>query len=1061
MSQYLLALCFLLFFSNNVIQSQTVSNDYKNTINQVFSGVDLNKVPHHLLSDYAMEFVDLSAYNGTNTANNFVHKGIFASGYKTLLMARTQTNVPDLVNPNSFYNKWDKARKPYTIALSGLYYKYSSLRADANPDLITVNNNKLYDKYINGIWQNPYETKNVFMMTAPVFKYDYKNMNVTLPENLWYSNQDIQIQQIAINFNDGNGYQNITFGQTVTVNYATEGTYNWDYKLTLTNGQILHSHSKLIVGNKTAPIANNIQKRLPNEPCTNGTLVNGFDQVEFQGTQQFNGIANSATIQIDYTGGGGCGNITRPLIVAEGFESGLLGTENPLGENHINRFLDEATDFTGNLGAEIANYDIIYVNWDQGRDDLRRNALLLEDIITWVNQEKDANATQNVVIGQSMGGVIARYALAGMEQDPNLNHDTSLYISHDAPHQGANIPIGIQYFARHMADQFVSTPVGDMALPVAEGSVSINDINNVFNSQGTRQLLANNINGSFNLDNNAFNTWQSELQLRGYPQQTRNIAISNGSHCANEQLVGPQEELLYLSGSVEPTILLDAIINYFPLLSFIEGLGYVGLAIVLEDPAYLAGLLPGCTNLNVRFQAKTLPPAGSQANIYKGRIRITKKIDFLIGSFTYNINVTNRERNNPSEVQLPLDSFSGGFFPVPFDLARINQSETNSWLYNLDITGRSADSFNFIPTTTALDVGNGNIPLGDEDYRRVYSAGNPPTGNLAIPFHNFYTAYQNINSLNEAHISFNFDNGNWLATELDNVVGNEDVFDCSAFCSNADIIGEDVLCTTGTYSITDQATTANWTVIDPDNLVSFTTNGADIVLNQLNPDQFGIVTLEVTYANPRCGQATVTKDIEVGILPYHITNASLSGETSVCDSQQYTYYISGFNHPCVDEVEWTVSDNLNIISHTANSVTVTSNIFNDEYAGLITANLPNSSFTIEKGVWVGVPNSDNIHIQKIGAYDLYAGRWSKLMASYQTLLYPANGPLNLTFEWQIPYSALRFYDDSAYVDVKPYNPGQLNVGVRAVCECGNSNWKYELFDVDGPTNTLIELRRAN
>ena len=140
---------------------------------------------------------------------------------------------------------------------------------------------------------------------------------------------------------------------------------------------------------------------------------------------------------------------------------------------------------------------------------------------------------------------------------------------------------------------------------------------------------------------------------------------------------------------------------------------------------------------------------------------------------------------------------------------------------------------------------------------------------------------------------------------------------------------------------------------------------------------------------------------------------------------------------------------------------MTSDIYDDEYAGLITANLPNSSFTIEKGVWVGIPNSDNIHIQKIGAYDLYAGRWSKLKASYQTMLYPANGPLNLTFEWQIPNSAIRFYDDSAFVDVKPYNPGQLNVGVRAICPCGNSNWKYELFNVDGPTNTLIELRKAN
>ena len=42
--------------------AQTVSTDYANTVNSIFAGVDLNRVPHHLLTDYAMEFVDVAAY---------------------------------------------------------------------------------------------------------------------------------------------------------------------------------------------------------------------------------------------------------------------------------------------------------------------------------------------------------------------------------------------------------------------------------------------------------------------------------------------------------------------------------------------------------------------------------------------------------------------------------------------------------------------------------------------------------------------------------------------------------------------------------------------------------------------------------------------------------------------------------------------------------------------------------------------------------------------------------------------------------------------------------------
>lgn len=581
-------------------------------------------------------------------------------------------------------------------------------------------------------------------------------------------------------------------------------------------------------------------------------------------SKAFNGVFGSATLQIDDAGNDGM--ITRPLIIAEGFESGLLGTENPFGEQDLNSF-SRSVQFS--LSADLRDllnggtiqttgdqdYDIIYVNWDNGRDDIRRNAYVLQEVIRWVNQEKaDAGSTeQNVVLGQSMGGLIARYALVDMEQDPNQDHDTRLYVSHDAPHQGANIPLGIQYFARHLVDQFVSTPLGDIDLPaVGGGSVTISDINNVFNSVGTRQLLANNINGNFNLDNNAFNSFQTDLQIKGYPQQTRNIAISNGSHCANNQEIQALEELLYLSGDIEPTILLDIIINYFPLLSWAEGLGYAGLAIILEDPAYLAGLLPGRTNLNTRFEAKSLPNVGQTANIYSGRIRITKKIDFLLFTLSYNISVTDRNETNPSAVQLPLDSYPGGAFNVTFDLSELNDIDGDDvdFLVNLNITARTADSFNFIPTTTALDVGSGSITLNNNDYKRVYSAVNPPTGNRTIPFDNFTSSYD-TNGMNERHISFNTRNGDWLAAELRE---NEEVFDCSFVCSDIDITAPSLLCTSATFSVPEGADSVEWTVSPSNSGVSVTSGqGTNIAVLTLTGGYSGQVTVTANMMSDECG----------------------------------------------------------------------------------------------------------------------------------------------------------------------------------------------------------------
>jgi alpha-beta hydrolase superfamily lysophospholipase len=62
------------------------------------------------------------------------------------------------------------------------------------------------------------------------------------------------------------------------------------------------------------------------------------------------------------------------------------------------------------------NYDIIYVDWGIGTDYIQNNAELLKKAIRWVNQNK-IGSEKNVVLGQSMGGLIARYALKDMEDN--------------------------------------------------------------------------------------------------------------------------------------------------------------------------------------------------------------------------------------------------------------------------------------------------------------------------------------------------------------------------------------------------------------------------------------------------------------------------------------------------------------------------------------------------------------------------------------------------------------------------------------------------------------------
>jgi hypothetical protein len=881
-------LCLLVI---SLSQAQTINTAYKTQINAVLAGLDKTKIPHKLLINQAMEFAELTDYSGAFTTTNWTTRGKYADIYNTLLMSRVQTNVPGLVSPEVFKTNWDNLREANKIVLSGLYYKYSKFRPDCYPNYLNNNGGVITDKYVSGIWRNPYIDQQVFAVAAPILVYKSLSLQVTLPSALWYTNQSASVQSIAVDFGDGLGYQNMAFGEIKTVNYAASGTFEWKYKLTLTDSQVLYSHSKLKIDIPVieTPPTNPVQRSTAATQSTASACFNVVT-VPFTGTRQYQGVANSATLQIRYSNGNTDCKIHKPLIVVEGFDSGILGKENPFGEADFIRFFNNViTSGNYNLYFEMDSKDIIYINFDKGRDDLKRNAYLVEDIIKYVNAEKATvgSTALNVVIGQSMGGVIGRYALRDMEV-LGQSHQTRLFVSHDAPQQGANIPLGIQYFARHLADQFVSTPVGTENINLADnaGTINIKDIQELLDSPGTKQLLSNYIDGSLNLNNSTFNAFQTELRNLGYPTQTRNIAISNGNHCAAPQEFNPGATLFSLNGSASTTALTTMLTTFIEPL---RGISSPILAFELNEPGLLLGMLPGSSNFAMNFSAKALPSAGTSSQIYNGRITYTKKIFSLFGwDPKVTVELTDKSKNNPSEVTLSYDYYPGGQYQMPlnFDTTTINNE-----FISLGISAYMAPSFDFIPVPSALDIGGGSTQLSNSDYLKRYNSGIPPAAPYSIPYANFTTSFQPNSNLNEEHISFNARNGDWLATEIDNNVNNNEVFDCSFICSDAQITGGSTLCNSGAYSVPNVGTDYNWTITKGANLVNFTGNGTNVInVTPSTPSANGKVTLSVNFGNGKCGFRTLTKNIWIGVPSFNLIRNN--NESEFCDTKYH--YVSFF-----------------------------------------------------------------------------------------------------------------------------------------------------------------------
>ena len=770
------------------------------------------------------------------------------------------------------------------MLLSGLYYKYSRFRSDAlSTSKITVVNNTYDDKYVNGVWQNPYETKTAFVISTPVLELNKAGLQLSLPSTLWHTNQASAISNIEVDFGNGSGYKTLYNNAVASTTYTSTGTFSLTYRMRLTDGSYLYSRQKLMVKDVT--------------PTTTAKGTLPIAQQNITATRSYLNVAGSATLQIAYSGTDT--KIRKPLIVAEGFDTGLLASSGSVGDSDYDDFENTINQ---NAGIELRNlvtnntsvdYDVIYVNWDNGTDYIQRNAYVLQEVIKWVNTQKAAagSTTPNVVLGQSMGGVIARYALKDME-NRGEQHKTGLYISHDAPHQGANVPLGFLYMARHAVNQYIKSAAGVLNIPITSGGVGISDIEELLNAPATRQLLINNVSSSFTIDNSLRTSFQNELKTLGYPSQTRNIALSNASHCASGQSVTAGSQIFKATADGKTTFLTDVI------LAMLTNGGNAAtiIARTTNEPGFLLGILPGRSKINVDFRVNAYPSSGT-SQIYYGRVKYTKNLLWVL---PISKDITYRTYNSPSG-QLPLDSYPGGINPSFSGTGNPSVSTyKSSALAKFGLTIDFNPNFNFISAASALDVGKGTTVLTATDYTARYNAATPPTGSKALPFVNFTTSY-NTSSTNEPHLSFNARNGKWLASEMDAIAGS-DTFNCTFVCAAPSISGPTSICSTGTFSVAaPTGTTVTWS-ISPSGAATFPSGSGNSKTFTKSTSFNGNATISanISVSSSGCSK-TVTKSVTIGSGTLNLTapsttdgsggiSASVSG-----GSGTFNWYRNSFN----------------------------------------------------------------------------------------------------------------------------------------------------------------------
>lgn len=603
-------------------------------------------------------------------------------------------------------------------------------------------------------------------------------------------------------------------------------------------------------GNPTARYTNNPDDIFADFNLTSNTGAHDGGHITVQLAQSRRGVAGAG--------------IQRPLIILEGVDYAQVAPEllrEEDGSDGNFAFADIIRWLSGpnpeDLGFDMDNIsdrDLIFVDYLQGHASIKRNAELFKAVVRWVNSQRTGTAP-TVVIGISMGGLVARYGLCEMDKQGEA-HQVGLLLTHDSPHRGANNPLGLQFFVR-----------GLQATEVLDVLGSTREAIRILEADATKEMLLVRARDKFGgVDYNTFLNGEYR-QMVDYPAgQTpgfRFVTTSLGSEC-NTQLIPPSSLIAQFNGWNR-----------------------------------ILGLL----RLEIAANMRSLPPQGQQ--IVVTQLRVSLGVNPGRRWLPIRVNTTVREYRNPPNLP-PHDGMAGGFLPAQGGSSFYNVL----WLF----MGRNAATgilpHCIVPVASARDQADISMPNLNRPYnyltqvatrQAAYITQGPLAGrdNFQHPF------------LTPRTVLF-------IAREV-NRPDNPTVVTTQGFCPancviNPTITGPDLLCNgaQGQYSLNwpgqGTLTTYNWAM----NLPLGSSNGPQVTV-QIPATGMGQGSLSVSAAvqfldGAQC-PVTANKTVEYGLDPTPLTiNATVTNLISASGSTDASILSIPQMSPATDYI-WRTSSN--------------------------------------------------------------------------------------------------------------------------------------------------------
>ncbi|MFZ1946733.1 MAG: FlgD immunoglobulin-like domain containing protein [bacterium] len=357
--------------------------------------------------------------------------------------------------------------------------------------------------------------RRVFAATA-MKEYTYRGARVVfgLDPRAYFSNDTVGAVSVEADFSDGAGWRRVGPAggggdsegdryteRHITVTYSECGAKRVRVRMAFKDGTVLRG-------------AFDFQVRSLETPSPDDTLA--------------------VTASIPYAGqygtgrayiylGDGHGALTNPVIVAEGFD-----IDNTMGWDELYALLNQQ-GLVESLRTD--GYDAVVLDFTDATDYIQRNSFVLVELIAQVLAAVGP-AADLAIVGPSMGGLCARYALAYMEANA-LEHRARTYVSFDSPHTGANIPLGVQYWMLFFSSESEDAAymLGRLSTPAARQMLVYH-----FTDPPTTAGQPDPLRAAFLADLAA---------VGDYPAGPRKVAVANGSGSGADQGYAAGDQLIF------------------------------------------------------------------------------------------------------------------------------------------------------------------------------------------------------------------------------------------------------------------------------------------------------------------------------------------------------------------------------------------------------------------------------------------------------------------------------------------------------------------------------------